>query len=367
VALLDTFMPSYELREVSHVAVRAGPAMTWSTVRSLDLFRIPLVRRFFAIRLIPERIRARARHEPSPVLPTSTIDDIVRDQTFRVLGEQPGREIVVGAVGKVWQPRIDFVSITPETFASFETPGFAKVAWAVSVAPRPDGAWITIDLRVATTDPESGVRFRRYWRLIGRFSRAIRRGAAALFVEQLGPPSPDERLKVAGDELLPAPRAQVTHHVDIEAPPAKVWPWLTQMGRRRGGWYSWDLLDNGGLPSADRIIPALQKLAVGDVLPVKATGTDGFAVLALEPQRSLVLGDPSLLPGRPAPAASAFRGTWAFSLEPIGDTATHLVVRVRVDYEPTLNTAVLSPIIGAVHEVMERKQLRTLKQRAEAR
>lgn len=176
----------------------------------------------------------------------------------------------------------------------------------------------------------------------------------------------DEHRTLAGDAFLPAARAQVTHRVDIEAPASKVWPWLVQMGRRRGGWYSWDRLDNGGVPSADRIIPELQVLAVGDILPVKPSGSDGFAVLALEPQRALVLGDPSLLPGREGPGSGAPRATWAFSLEPNGERATRLLVRVRVEYAPSLMTSVLRPLVSGLHEVMERKQLRTLKQRAEA-
>ena len=177
----------------------------------------------------------------------------------------------------------------------------------------------------------------------------------------------DERMALPGDNLLRAARAQVTHHVDIEAPPAKVWPWLVQMGRRRGGWYSWDLLDNGGVASAERIVPELQKLAVGDFLAMDAKGSVRVAVLVLDPPRSLVLGDPSLLPGSPAPGQGAPRATWAFSLEPIGDAATHLVVRVRADYEPSLAATLVRPIVGGMHEIMERKQLRTLKQRAEAR
>lgn len=176
----------------------------------------------------------------------------------------------------------------------------------------------------------------------------------------------DERFVLAGDDLLPSAGFQVTHHVDIAAPPAEVWPWLVQMGRRRGGWYSWDLLDNGGEPSADRIIPALQSLTVGDILPLKAKGPDGMAVLALDPPRALVLGDPSLMPGRPAPAAGTPRATWAFSLEPIGDAATHLLVRVRAEFGRSLKAALLSRLVGGLHEVMERKQLRTLKQRAES-
>ncbi len=79
-----------------------------------------------------------------------------------------------------------------------------------------------------------------------------------------------------------------------------------------------------------------------------------------------MLGDPSLLPGRPTPGGGAPRATWAFSLEPIGAAATHLVVRVRAEYEPSLRMVLLRQVVGGVHEVMERKQLRTLKQRAEA-
>jgi len=178
--------------------------------------------------------------------------------------------------------------------------------------------------------------------------------------------APDERSALPGDDILPGARDQVTHHIDIEAPPAALWPWLVQMGCRRGGWYSWDLLDNAGVRSADRIVPELQHLAVGDIVPLTPRGPDGVAVLVLEPPRALVLGDPSLLPGRPSPARGAPRATWAFSLEPIGDAATHLVVRVRAEYRPSLMTALIFKGVWVAHEIMERKQLRTLKQRAEA-
>jgi pimeloyl-ACP methyl ester carboxylesterase/uncharacterized protein YndB with AHSA1/START domain len=169
-----------------------------------------------------------------------------------------------------------------------------------------------------------------------------------------------------GDDLLPEAKATVAHHVDIDAPPEQVWPWLVQMGRRRGGWYSWDVLDNGGVPSADRIVPEFQALEVGDILPVQAKGDAGFAVLAIDPPHALVLGDPSLLPGHARPDPHAPRATWAFSLEPLGAGRTRLVARVRADYESSVKTSLLRPIVGVVHDFMERKQLATLKQRAEA-
>lgn len=177
---------------------------------------------------------------------------------------------------------------------------------------------------------------------------------------------PSGRKSLPGDELLKVARAEVTHHVDIDAAPDQVWPWLVQMGRRRGGWYSWDWLDNGGVPSASRIVPELQELAVGDVLPIKARGSEGFAVLVLDRPRAMVLGDPALLPSRAPRDPHAPCATWAFVLEPLGTAATRLHVRVRAEYEPSLVASVLRRVVGALHEVMERKQLRTLKQRVEA-
>jgi hypothetical protein len=55
-ALLDSFLPTSEVHEVDHVAVRASPEATWSAVRAVDLYRIPFVRDLFAIRLLPDRI-----------------------------------------------------------------------------------------------------------------------------------------------------------------------------------------------------------------------------------------------------------------------------------------------------------------------
>ncbi len=55
--------------------------------------------------------------------------------------------------------------------------------------------------------------------------------------------------------------------ITIRAQPADVWPWLAQLGCRRAGRYSYDALDNGGIPSADRILPELPRVEVGDLCP----------------------------------------------------------------------------------------------------
>jgi hypothetical protein len=53
-------------------------------------------------------------------------------------------------------------------------------------------------------------------------------------------------------------------------------------------------------------------------------------------------------------------------LEPIGSAATRLIVRARADYAPGWTMAVVRPLMGLAHEVMERRQLHNLRRRAEA-
>ena len=141
----------------------------------------------------------------------------------------------------------------------------------------------------------------------------------------------------------------------ITAPPEEVWPWLVQMGCQRAGWYSWDRLDNAGKPSADHIVAELQRLAVGDVLPWKPEGTEGFEVLSIEPERALVLQS----------VGPQFEGTWAFVLEPLAGGRTRLVVRYRAAYPPSVRMAVTLQVMSAINAFMERKQLRTIKHHAE--
>jgi hypothetical protein len=373
-SLIDRFMPAYSLRQVDRLAVAADPEQAWKVVRALEGYRLPFVRLLFALRAVPDRALARVRGRraataPAPPKPKSLSIDAIANTPgpgFIMLGEEPEREVVVGSVGKFWQPSIEFAAITPETFAAFDRPGFGKVAWCLRVDPREDGgAWISFDLRVGTTDPGSLSRFRRYWWIIGRFSHAIRRSILRQFRRELRAGEPEATRKLPGDDILSQSRFQRTHAVTIEAPPSQVWPWLVQMGARRAGWYSFDLLDNGGVPSAERIVPELQKLAVGDLIPALPRGDGAFAVLRLEPERLLVLGDPALLPGATRQGGPPQSTTWAFRLEPIGANATRLTVRVRAAYARSVRMAVMAPLLGTAHEIMERRQLHNLRRRAE--
>jgi|WetSurMetagenome_2_1015567.scaffolds.fasta_scaffold534873_1 hypothetical protein len=70
----------------------------------------------------------------------------------------------------------------------------------------------------------------------------------------------------------------------------RVWPWITQIGQGRGGFYSCDFIENlMGLDihTANRILPEYQSLNVGDLIPLASDGF-GVPVAIVEPPCTLV-------------------------------------------------------------------------------
>jgi hypothetical protein len=224
-----------------------------------------------------------------------------------------------------------------------------------------------------------------------------------------------------GDDLVPMAETMDTRSIELDAPPAKVWPWLLQMGFGRGGWYSYDQLDMSH-PSLDHIDPTMQTLAVGDIVPTYPGG--GFEVQVLEPDRALVLyadrasmaaraeqakasepesatgaapssGMPSEAAGNagmPSDAMSSegmpsnlkatgaafdtavpgdFSASWAFVLEPTNDGRTRLIERFRAAIDPPEGTKPVPPVartmLGFGVFVMTRRQMLGIKDRVEGR
>jgi hypothetical protein len=152
-----------------------------------------------------------------------------------------------------------------------------------------------------------------------------------------------------GDDVVPD-AASTTRAITIAAPPEQVWPWLVQLGYGRGGWYSYDWIDNDGQPSADRIIPELQQLRVGDqILMLPGMGP---RVLEVEPNRHFVAGDRE-------------GGTWCLALYPARG-GCRLVSRWRVDWPLTPATAFWILVSDPGAFIMERKMLKGIKSRPEA-
>ena len=191
--------------------------------------------------------------------------------------------------------------------------------------------------------------------------RRLREALALALVIVTGPwprraarPVGDEaRRQLPGDERVPG-ALRFTNGITLRARPADIWPWLVQMGCGRAGVYSYDALDNGGMPSADRILPEFQHVAVGDIVPWTPGALDVCVALAVVPERALVLGDD--------------RGalSWAFVLEPVDAVTTRLVVRGRAWYESLPALLLLHLLWHPIHFGMQRRQLLGIKLRVEA-
>jgi proline iminopeptidase len=174
-----------------------------------------------------------------------------------------------------------------------------------------------------------------------------------------------------GQEIVPGGTRSATTATTIDAPAAVVWAWLVQMGVDRGGWYSWDRLDNFGRRSSDRIHPEWQQIAVGDRFNATPSGSMWWEVAACEPERFLALRASLDLRGRPFdPAGPKPRfftdSTWCWLLDEQPDGRTRVVESGYWCLRPRW----LQPIAGllfieAQHWVMQTRQFRNLRRRAE--
>ena len=152
------------------------------------------------------------------------------------------------------------------------------------------------------------------------------------------------------DGLVTDPAFDATRAITLDAAPEEVWPWLVQMGLTRAGWYSYDLLDNLGRPSARRIVPELQHLRPGDVIPMSPDGKQGMAVLSLDPPTSMVWGEPE-------------GTTWAWQLDETDTGGTRLVTRVRSHYQWLSPSIAFSLLVEFGDIWMMRKMLLNLRER----
>ena len=177
-----------------------------------------------------------------------------------------------------------------------------------------------------------------------------------------------------GDDLVPEPKGVYTHAITIRASTAQVWPWLVQIGQGRGGFYSYELLENlvgCKMRNADKIIPELQHLGVGDSIPMHPAMGSPYKVVAIETGRALVLqirvdtktkNTFELTDKVPEKYQNS---SWVFFLGEIAEGTTRLISRSRNDWNKSRGNTLFFGIFGAISVMMDRKMLLGIKQRAE--
>ena len=156
--LLDRFMPAYEIAERHHIRVAAPAAVTLGVAREMDLQASPLVRTIIRAREVILGATPDERLRPRGLLAE------MQSLGWGVLAEVPGREVVVGAVTKPWEANVTFRALPPEQFATFNEPGYVKIAWTIRADPlNAIESVFRTETRAVTTDTSARSRFRRYW------------------------------------------------------------------------------------------------------------------------------------------------------------------------------------------------------------
>ena len=165
-----------------------------------------------------------------------------------------------------------------------------------------------------------------------------------------------EEVKAAmpGDELLPVARFEATRAITLDAPPEKVWPWLVQVGFGRAGFYSYDLLDNLGRPSATTLLPQWQHPWPGDVaapMTRPAIVETSFVFGPMVENEYMVWSKPN--------------STWSWQITPLDGHRTRLVTRLRQRYQLTPALPITVALMELADFPMMRQMLRGIRLRAE--
>ena len=155
-----------------------------------------------------------------------------------------------------------------------------------------------------------------------------------------------------GDAIVANPSWCATRAVTVDAPADAIWPWLVQMGYLKGGFYSYDRLDNDGIPSAETIIPEYQGLEVGDLIPLSRTAH----------VRVVEMNRPGSMVWQFVTTGGWSDATWVWSLAPQGPGRTRLLTRLRIG--PVTWRQRLFLDLGEI--VMMRKCMLGIKRRTEA-
>jgi hypothetical protein len=171
--LLDGVMPAYEFSERHETLVEAPPERVFAALKAATPAELPLTRVLLAIRGLPSLMVRRRR----PISLHRTLLDSFAGAGFLVLGEEPERELVLGAVGRFWRPvgNLPVPIRDPAAFAAFEEPDHAKAAVSFELALADHATRLITETRIQTTDDAARKKFARYWRLIRPGSGLIRR------------------------------------------------------------------------------------------------------------------------------------------------------------------------------------------------
>jgi hypothetical protein len=180
--LIDELMPRFDRSKVETVIVEAEPARVYAAIVEADLMKAykgsPSMRALFAARGAPSAIARRVRRAPAPPEPEALrLDALEEEGEWVKLGEDFGKELVFGSIGRFWGRDISWETIRAEDFKAFDQPGFGKIAANFSVRSYGIGrTLLTYEARTVGTYPPASRGIKRYWVVVGPGIGIVLRG-----------------------------------------------------------------------------------------------------------------------------------------------------------------------------------------------
>ncbi|MEO8348623.1 MAG: hypothetical protein ABI610_06890 [Acidobacteriota bacterium] len=166
--LLDACLPEFDVLKRHAIRIRAPRQRVFDELLRYDFGRSLPTRVLMALRGYGSRTR-RAGVE------RGGMREALARFGFTSLGEEPGREIVFGLLGRFWRLKGDLRTVPAADFAGFREPGFAKAAWNLLVEELDPGVTrLSTETRVLCFGDAARRRFLLYWWVVEPFSGVIR-------------------------------------------------------------------------------------------------------------------------------------------------------------------------------------------------
>lgn len=174
--LLDQFVPKYQFREIHAITIRASAPKVLESARSIRPSDVPLVGFLMGLRSIPAALRGGECYKPGKN-DAPFLDQVVGETGFLVLGEEPGKEFVLGIVGQFWKltGNINHMILSPDQFLLFQEDGWAKAGWNFLVEQEGMTTHLVTETRIHVQGTWAKRRFWFYWLMIRPGSGLLRR------------------------------------------------------------------------------------------------------------------------------------------------------------------------------------------------
>lgn len=163
-----------------------------------------------------------------------------------------------------------------------------------------------------------------------------------------------------GDDAVDGAQVSGTRSITIEAPVHEVWPWITQIGQDRAGFYSYRWMENlvgAEMPDVRQIVPEWSTRDPGQ--PLVMAPISRFGPIATMELVESVVDQRVVYRNR--------EGAWSFILQPLDSRRCRLTFRgTWVPAKSFLARVARTIVFDPLHYLMEWKMARSVKRLAGA-